>query len=93
MITIVIEDGRMGAIVDGTPQAAELLQACGFDGPRRASHVEPVPGTWLWHVDFSPLGEEHQFCLWPARDSREQALEDERRWLEANWLKQHGKST
>jgi hypothetical protein len=57
---------------------------------RRASEVEPIqsgPFEGQWLVDMSPLGLEHQYCLWPPFRKRKAALKAEVKHLEEVWLK------
>lgn len=59
--------------------------------PRRASRVEVVddpnsPCYGKFHVDFSPLGPEYQFCLRQVFDDYQLAVQAEQEWLAQNWV-------
>ena len=84
-------DGSIRAL-PGDAHGEQILQDLGCPAPRRASNVEPIPGSvpWKWSVDMSPLGSDYLFCLWPALDSREQALTAEHAWIAQHWLWQQG---
>jgi len=58
--------------------------------PRRASRVEVVtqdgPRFGQFFVDFSPLGEDYQFCLTRTFDDYGEAVHAEQVWLEQHWV-------
>ena len=58
------------------------LHALGVPMIRRASHVEPATDG-CWHADLSPVGGP---MLGPF-ERRSEALDAERAWLEAHWLR------
>lgn len=59
----------------------QFLCALGQTTVRRVSHVEPVlvDGEWQWTADMTPGGA--NVMLGPFK-TREEALQQERRWLE-----------
>lgn len=58
--------------------------------PRRASRVEvieePGPSHGLFHVDFSPLGDDYRFCLARTFADYHEAVAAEQDWLVQNWI-------
>lgn len=71
----------------------DFAAAHGQSVPRRASHVEPVPDgprAGQWFVDFTPLGTEFQYCLWPTFVRRDHALAAEVKHLQESWLTTRG---
>ena len=78
-----------GARVIHDDQFTDMLKQLNFKPPTRASHVEPIvdgPNAWQWRVDFTPLGHDWQFCLWPPLPSREIALAAEHDFLQKHWV-------
>lgn len=57
--------------------------------PRRASRVEVIdtgPHLGRFFVDFSPLGEDYQFCLAQPFDDYQDAVRAEQEFLIQKWI-------
>lgn len=85
IVVSVAADGTVRAVYDERLD----VRRPGDPPPRRASNVEPIPSGPLagwWHADMSPLGEAFGYCLWPPRETRSEALGDEREHIERYWI-------
>jgi hypothetical protein len=77
-ILSVDEDGSLRFIYNDNLKSLISKGECTI---QRASHVEPVGDKW--YVDLTPIGGPRMEKLF---DLREDALREEVKWLEENWL-------
>lgn len=58
--------------------------------PRRASRVEVIdcgPQRGLFHVDMTPLGSDHMYCLLQTHTDYAEAVRAEQAWLQRYWIR------
>lgn len=88
--TIRFRESGEDRMIVGDDMPAEVVKRMGFGPPQRASHIEPInKGLYqgYFFADMSPSGYHWQFCLWPPKATRRQALTQERDALERRWIK------